>query len=37
MNLQKEFTEKPYSFLVIDVILGLDNPFLFKKNLSERT
>ena len=37
MNLYQKFTEKPYWFLVIDVIHGLDNPFLFKKNLSERT
>ena len=36
MNLYKKCTEKPYSFLVIDVILGSDNPFWFKNNLSER-
>ena len=37
MNLYKKGTEKPYSFLVIDAILALDNPSRFRKNLSERT
>ena len=37
MNLYKKCTEKPYCFLVIDVILGSDNSFWFKRNLSERT
>ena len=30
-------TEKPYSFLVIDTTLALDNPSRFRKNLLERT
>ena len=36
MNLYKECTEKPYSFLVIDATLASDNPLRFRKNLSER-
>ena len=31
MNLYKSFTAKPYSFLVIDVTLAPDNPFLQKE------
>ena len=36
MNLQKKFTEKPYSFLVINATLALDNSSRFRKNRSER-
>ena len=36
MNLYKKFTEKPYSFLVIDATVASDNPLRFRKNLSER-
>ena len=36
MNLYKNCTEKPYSFLVIDPTLSSDNPSGFRKNLSER-
>ena len=36
MNLYKKCTAKPYSFLVIDVILALDNPSHFIKDLLER-
>ena len=36
MNLYKECTAKPYSFLVIDANLASDNPSRFRKNLSER-
>ena len=36
MNLYKKFTEKPFSFLVIDTALALDNPARFRKNLLER-
>ena len=36
MNLYKECTEKPYSFLVIDNTLASDNHSRFKKNLTER-
>ena len=33
MNLYKKCTAKPYSFLVIDATLALDNPSRFRKNL----
>ena len=33
INLYKKCTEKPYSFLVIDATLALDNPLRFRKNL----
>ena len=36
MNLYKKCTEKPYSFLVVDTTLALDNPSHFRKNLLER-
>ena len=36
MNVYKKCTAKPYSFLLIDATLGLDNPIRFRKNLSER-
>ena len=36
MNLYKKCTKKPFSFLVIGATLMSDNPFRFKKNLSER-
>ena len=36
MNLYKNCTAKPYSFLVIDVTLASDNPLRFRKNLLER-
>ena len=36
MNFYKKCTTKPYSFLVIDSILGSDNSSPFKKNLLER-
>ena len=36
MNLYKKCTSKPYSFLVIDATLALDNPLSFRKNLIER-
>ena len=36
MNLDKECTAKPYSFLVIDSTLVSDNPSRFRKNLLER-
>ena len=35
INLHRKFTVKPYSFLVIDATLALDNPLRFRKNLSE--
>ena len=35
MNLYKECTEKPYSFLVIYNTLALDNPSRFRKRLLE--
>ena len=37
MNLYKECTTKPCSYLVIDAALASDNPSRFRKNLSERT
>ena len=36
MNLYKKYTEKPYSFLVIDVTLASDNPSHFRMNLLGR-
>ena len=36
MNLYKKYTPKPYSCLVIDTTLALDNPSRFRKNLLER-
>ena len=36
MNLYRECTENPYSFLVIDTILTSDNPLHFRRNLVER-
>ena len=36
MNLYKTCTTKPYSFLVIDATLALDNPLRCRKNLVER-
>ena len=36
MNLNKNFTAKPYSFLVIDITFASDNSFPFRKNLLER-
>ena len=36
MNFYKKCTAKPYSFLVIDATLALDNPLPFRKNLLER-
>ena len=35
-NLFKKFTAKPYSFLVIDTTLELDNSSHFRKDLLER-
>ena len=35
MNLHKKCTAKPYSFLVSDATLPLDNPSRFRKNLLE--
>ena len=36
MNLYKNCTAKPYSFLVIDTTLASDNSLCFRKNLLER-
>ena len=36
MNLYKKCFAEPYSFLLIDFILGLDSPLRFRKNLLER-
>ena len=36
MNFYKKVTAKPYSFIVIDPTLALDNPLYIRKNLSER-
>ena len=33
MNLYKEYTKEPYSFLVNDTTLSSDNPLRFRKNL----
>ena len=35
MNLYKQCTANPYSFLVIDPTLASDNPSRFRKNLLE--
>ena len=37
MNLYKNCTEKPYSFLVIDTTLASNNLYRFRKNLLETT
>ena len=37
MNFCKIYTAKPYSVLVTDALLRLDNPLRFRKNLSKRT
>ena len=36
MNFYKKCTAKPYSFLVIDTLLALENSSCFRKNLLER-
>ena len=36
INPCKNYTAKPYSFLVIDTTLALDNPLIFRCNLLER-
>ena len=36
MNLCKKCTAKPYSFLVIDATVTLENPSRFGRNLLER-
>ena len=36
MNLHKNSTPKPCSFLVIDATLASDNPLRFRKNFFER-
>ena len=36
MNLYKKCTEKPHSFLVIDVTLGSDNPLRCRNSFFER-
>ena len=36
MNLYKKCTAKPYSVLVIDATLALNNPSNFKNNFLER-
>ena len=36
MNLHKNLTTKPYTFLVIDATLASHNPLPFRKNLLER-
>ena len=36
MNLYKKYTAKPYSFLVNDATLALDNPLPFRCSLLER-
>ena len=36
INFYKKHTAKPYSFVVIDAILALDNPLRFRKNILER-
>ena len=36
MNLYKKCTPEPYSFLIIDATLALNNSFRFRKNLLER-
>ena len=36
MNLYKQYTAKPYSFLIIDTTLASDNTSRFRKNILER-
>ena len=36
MNLNKKCTARPYSFVVIDATLALDNPLHFRWNILER-
>ena len=36
INLYKNCSAKPYSFLVIDAALASDNPSCFRKNLLDR-
>ena len=36
INLYKKCIAKPYSFLIIDATLALDNPLSFRKNLLEK-
>ena len=36
MNLHKNLTTKPYTFLVIDATFASHNPLPFRKNLLER-
>ena len=33
INIYKNYTDKPYSFLINDITLSLDNPLRFRKNL----
>ena len=35
INFYKKYTAKPYSLLVIDATLALDNPSRFRRNLLE--
>ena len=35
MNLYKKYTAKPYSFLIIDATLALDNLLRFVQNLTK--
>ena len=35
MKLFKDYTKEPYSFLVNDMTLSLDNPLRFRKNLKQ--
>ena len=37
MNLYMKCTEKPYSFLVVNTTLALDNPLCFRTDLLEVT
>ena len=36
MNLYRKCIAKPYSFLVIDATIALDNPLQLRKNLIDR-
>ena len=36
INLYKNYTAKPYSFLAIDAILASDNFLRFRKNILEK-
>ena len=36
INIYNKCTAEPYSFLVINATLASDNPFRFRKNVSER-